>query len=251
MSIKADRWIKRKSAESFLTISDKNDIVIRKKITTYDIEDLDLRKQVMDMNNGSTLEVNDLKIYKYANDKPLITPFVESSESKLVYRDELIKVPSYGLSSSGYDIRLGRNFKVMNGYRKANSNVIDFASNNLPDFFTEFNDVDSIELAPNGFILGVSMERIIVPRNVLVTCMAKSTIARHGCTFMVTPLENEWSGFITLEIKNETEHPIRLYAGMGCMQLLFHESDEDCEVSYADRNGKYQNQPNVPVAGIC
>lgn len=180
----------------------------------------------------------------------MIVPFVNESVSTMVSDEKTIKIPSYGLSSYGYDIRLGRNFKVMNGTKNARTTVIDPALNNQEDFFTEINDVSSIILLPHSFMLGVSMEKVTIPRDILATCMGKSSVARLGLTCGITPIEPSWFGYITLEIKNETDHPIRLYAGMGIMQLLFNQSDEDCLVSYADRNGKYQDQPAKPIAAI-
>ena len=87
-----------------------------------------------------------------------------------------------------------------------------------------------------------------MPNNVTAVCMAKSTLARIGATFQVTPIECAWSGYVTLEIKNETDHPIRLHAGMGVMQLIFHEGLAP-STTYADRGGKYQNQDSPPNPG--
>ena len=79
--------------------------------------------------------------------------------------------------------------------------------------------------------------------------MAKSTLARMGLVAYVTPLEAGWEGYVTLEISNFSPNTIRLYAGIGIMQLLFHIGNEPCMVSYADRAGKYQDQPAEPVPG--
>jgi len=50
-----------------------------------------------------------------------------------------------------------------------------------------------------------------------------------------------------IEISNTTPLPARIYAGEGICQFLFFKSDQTCEVSYADRGGKYQKQRGVTL----
>jgi len=63
----------------------------------------------------------------------------------------------------------------------------------------------------------------------------------------VTPFEPEWEGFVTLEISNTTPLPAKIYANEGIAQVLFLESDEECEISYADKKGKYQKQTAITL----
>jgi hypothetical protein len=74
-----------------------------------------------------------------------------------------------------------------------------------------------------------------------------STYARCGIIVNVTPLEPEWEGHVTLEFSNTTPLPAKIYANEGVAQMLFFESDEVCETSYADRGGKYQGQRGVTL----
>jgi deoxycytidine triphosphate deaminase len=71
----------------------------------------------------------------------------------------------------------------------------------------------------------------------------------HNCGIIVnvTPLEPEWEGHVTLEFSNTTPLPAKIYANEGVAQMLFFESDEVCETSYADRGGKYQGQRGVTL----
>ncbi len=71
----------------------------------------------------------------------------------------------------------------------------------------------------------------------------------HNCGIItnVTPFEPSWEGFVTLEISNTTPLPAKIYANEGIAQVVFFEADEECEVSYADRKGKYQGQTGVTV----
>jgi dCTP deaminase len=85
---------------------------------------------------------------------------------------------------------------------------------------------------------------------VLTICVGKSTYARCGIIVNVTPFEPEWEGFVTLEISNTTPLPAKIYANEGIAQVLFFQGDEVCDVSYADRKGKYQNQQTILLPHI-
>ena len=100
-------------------------------------------------------------------------------------------------------------------------------------------------IPPNSFALARTVEYFKIPRNVLTICLGKSTYARCGIIVNVTPLEPEWEGHVTLEFSNTTSLPAKIYANEGVAQMLFFESDELCETSYADRKGKYQGQLGV------
>ena len=147
---------------------------------------------------------------------------------------------SYGLSSYGYDLRVSDEFKI---FTNVNSAIID------PKNFDERSFVSvqgsSIIVPPNSFALARSVEYFKIPRDVLTICVGKSTYARCGIIVNVTPFEPEWEGYVTLEISNTTPLPAKVYANEGLCQILFFQSDEVCEVSYADRKGKYQNQVGI------
>ena len=149
------------------------------------------------------------------------------------------KIISYGTSSYGYDIRCAPEFKV---FTNIHSTVVD-PKNFDEKSFVDFSG-DSCIIPPNSFALARTMEYFRIPRNVLTICLGKSTYARCGIIVNVTPFEPEWEGYVTLEFSNTTPLPAKIYAGEGCAQVLFFESDPDdvCEVSYKDRGGKYQGQ---------
>jgi dCTP deaminase len=166
----------------------------------------------------------------------MIDPF----EERLVGQGRI----SYGLSSYGYDVRVGDHFKV---FHNLNSALVD------PKAFDERSFVDvngNCIIPPNSFALAETVERFRIPRNVLSVCVGKSTYARCGIIVNVTPLEPEWEGVLTLEISNTTPLPAKIYAGEGIAQLLFFLGDEVCETSYADRKGKYQNQAGLTLPKI-
>jgi dCTP deaminase len=152
------------------------------------------------------------------------------------------KIVSHGTSSYGYDVRCATEFKI---FTNINSAVVD-PKNFAPESFVDVVSNVCI-IPPNSFALARSIEYFRVPRNVLVVCLGKSTYARCGIIVNVTPLEPEWEGHITLEFSNTTPLPAKIYANEGVAQLLFLESDEECEVSYKDRDGKYQGQKGVTL----
>jgi dCTP deaminase len=169
-----------------------------------------------------------------AQTRGMIDPFTETLK-----REGVI---SFGLSSYGYDARVSREFKI---FTNVDSAVVDpkhFSSQSFVD-----RELDVCVVPPNSFALARTVEYFRIPRDVLVICLGKSTYARCGIIVNVTPLEPEWEGHVTIEISNTTPLPARIYAGEGICQFLFFKSDQVCEVSYADRGGKYQKQRGVTL----
>jgi dCTP deaminase len=179
----------------------------------------------------------DTWIRRMAREHKMIEPFVDTQ-----VRGSAI---SYGVSSYGYDIRVADEFKI---FTNINNTVID------PKYFDprSFVDVktDVCIVPPNSFALARTIEYFRIPRDVLTICLGKSTYARCGIIVNVTPFEPEWEGTVTLEISNTTPLPAKIYANEGIAQVLFFQSDEPCEMSYADKKGKYQAQRGVTLPKI-
>ena len=152
---------------------------------------------------------------------------------------------SYGLSSYGYDLRLADDFKIFIPPRDGILNP-----KSIPPEFYRDERGSFCDIPPNGYVLGRTVEYLRIPRDVLTLCVGKSTYARAGVLVNVTPFEPEWEGYVTLEFSNTTPLPAKIYAGEGCAQVLFFESDEVCETSYKDRGGKYQGQVGVTLPKI-
>ncbi len=168
----------------------------------------------------------------------MISPF----EPGQVRDSEQGKVISYGTSSYGYDVRCANEFRI---FTNINSAVVD-PKNFSEDSFVHYTG-DVCIIPPNSFALARTVEYFKIPRNVLTVCLGKSTYARCGIIVNVTPFEPEWEGHVTLEFSNTSPLPAKIYANEGVAQVLFFESDEDCEVSYKDRGGKYQGQRGVTL----
>jgi len=167
----------------------------------------------------------------------MIVPFCEKNVGK--------GVVSYGLSSYGYDIRVADEFKI---FTNIGGTVVDpknFDQNNVVDFKGKICIVP-----PNSFALARTVEYFKMPRDVLAICLGKSTYARCGIIVNVTPFEPGFEGHITIEISNTTPLPAKIYADEGIAQVLFLQGDEICEVSYADKKGKYQKQTGITLPRI-
>ncbi len=177
-------------------------------------------------------------IRQMADQYGMIEPF----EPRQVQKSEQGKLISYGTSSYGYDIRCSDEFKI---FTNINSVIVDPKNFDADSFIDIQSDVCIIP--PNSFALARTVEYFRIPRNVLTICLGKSTYARCGIIVNVTPLEPEWEGHVTLEFSNTTPLPAKIYANEGVAQVLFLESEEECEVSYKDRGGKYQGQQGVTL----
>tara|TARA_B100000676_G_C18030659_1_gene818459 strand:- start:631 stop:1188 length:558 start_codon:yes stop_codon:yes gene_type:complete len=180
---------------------------------------------------------SDKWIRKMSLNNNMISPF----EDKQVSKSKI----SYGLSSYGYDIRVTDEYKI---FTNVNNSIIDpkkFDENSFVNF-----KGDVCIVPANSFALARSIEYFKIPRNVLTICLGKSTYARCGIIVNVTPFEPEWEGHVTLEISNTTPLPAKIYSNEGLCQVLFFESDEECEVSYKDKEGKYQKQTGITLPKI-
>lgn len=164
----------------------------------------------------------------------MIDPFVEKQN-----HDGVI---SYGLSSYGYDARCSSEFKIFTNVDNAIVDPKNFSKDSFVD-----RDVKECIIPPNSFVLTRSVEYFRIPKDVLVICLGKSTYARCGLIVNVTPLEPGWEGHVTLEISNTTPLPAKVYANEGVAQFLFFKGSDKCEVSYADRAGKYMGQRGVTL----
>ena len=176
----------------------------------------------------------DTWITRMALEHRMIEPFVDTQ-----MRSGVI---SFGVSSYGYDVRVGDEFKVFTNVYNTVVDPKNFDSKSFVDI-----KADVCIIPPNSFALASTIEYFRIPRDVLTVCLGKSTYARCGIIVNVTPFEPEWEGHVTIEISNTTPLPAKIYANEGVAQVVFLESapDDVCETSYKDRGGKYQGQTGV------
>jgi dCTP deaminase len=278
MTIRPDHWIREKCTMPTFVISQtlpiydkKNSLKLTyKKLDTFVHLTEEEAKNIVDGSNYSPTSISipsadgsnvnpyaasyrQLTDEEKAAFEPMIAPFTNGQvryvsdpfPSSTGEDDSPRKIVSYGLSSFGYDVRLDRKFKI---FTNINSTVIDPLDFDH-DSYVE-HEGDWCIIPPNSYVLGVSMEYFIIPRNVMVVCLGKSTYARCGAIVNVTPIEAGFRGNVVIEISNASPLPLKIHAGQGISQFLFFESDTECEVSYADRGGKYQGQTDIVTAKV-
>lgn len=183
------------------------------------------------------------------NGYPMIEPFVAENvrhslpkpNGGLVH--DLTKVPiiSYGLSSYGYDMRVASEFKIFTNLHAGIVDPKNFDSLQFHEVITN----DYVIIPPNAFALARSVEYFRIPKNVIGIVLGKSTYARCGLICNITAMEPGWEGTLTIELSNTAPLPLKVYANEGIAQAIFFEADEECEVSYADKHGKYMHQRGI------
>jgi dCTP deaminase len=176
----------------------------------------------------------DTWITRMAREHQMIEPFVDDQVRQGVI--------SYGVSSYGYDVRVGDDFKVFTNVYNTVVDPKNFDSKSFVDI-----KADVCIIPPNSFALASTIEYFRIPRDILTVCLGKSTYARCGIIVNVTPFEPEWEGHVTIEISNTTPLPAKIYANEGIAQVLFFQSDEPCARSYKDKKGNYQAQRGVTL----
>lgn len=183
--------------------------------------------------------LSDKSITTKVEENQMIEPF---AKSLVRTNNEGNRIISYGLSSYGYDARVADEFKIFTNIDSATVDPKDFDQQSFVDRKT-----DVCIIPPNSFALARTVEYFKIPKDVLVVCVGKSTYARCGIIVNVTPLEPEWEGHVTLEFSNTTPLPAKIYANEGVCQFLFFKGDQLCDISYADRKGKYMKQTGVTL----
>jgi len=181
--------------------------------------------------------LSDRWIKKLALEQEMIKPFVPNQKA-----DGNI---SYGLSSFGYDVRVSNEFKV---FTDVNSVIVDPKNFEKNSFISK--EGSECIIPPNSFVLASTIEYFKIPKDILVICLGKSTYARCGIIVNVTPLEPGWEGHVTLEFSNTTPLPAKIYANEGAAQFIFLKGNEEPEITYSKRNGKYMKQKGVTLPKV-
>lgn len=240
MAIKSDKWISRMCNPPAFVIeyTEKNTIQF---FTPKDQHEFELAQN---FSGGIVRRPTENELAAW---KPMIEPFISHAVRYENDQDIDAKraVVSYGRSSYGYDVQVDTKFKI---FTNVNSAIVD-PKNFNDKCYVEVDGADDgyVIIPPNGFALANTLPYFRIPRDVLVICLGKSTYARCGIIVNVTPLEPEWEGQVVLEFSNTTNLPAKIYVREGVAQFLFLQSDEQCEVSYKDRGGKYMGQTGITL----
>ena len=197
---------------------------------------------------SKTMLLNDKEISILA-ENDIIFPFVAEKTREL---PNGTKALSYGLSHAGYDLTLSpKGFMVINNNSPVEA--LDVKSFNKELMYEatpiEENGSTFFVLPPFSYALGVSVELLTMPSNIMGLTDGKSTYARQGTIINVTPIEPGWSGHLTICIVNPLAFPVRIYANEGIVQVMFARLSSAADQDYGQ--GKYQNQgANVAFAAV-
>jgi dCTP deaminase len=148
------------------------------------------------------------------------------------------------IQPNSYDVRLDEKFS----WHEKSDEVIDpYQSDSVLQSLVHVEQPD-IVVQPGQFILGATLEKICLPRDIVGQLTGKSSLARLGVMVHVTAGFID-AGFshppaqITLEIVNVGNRPVRLHAGMPIGQMVFTRT-APCQVAYHEKpNAKYNGQP--------
>lgn len=130
------------------------------------------------------------------------------------------------------DLRLGNSFRVFHNHRTSAIDLRDPPTN-----LTEHVPVDdgqAFVIHPGEFVLGVTVERVAIPDDIVARIEGKSSLGRLGLIVHATAgfVDPGFEGTLTLEITNLTRVPIKLYPRLPIAQLSFMELDAPAEVPY-------------------
>lgn len=190
------------------------------------------------------------------NKSPMIEPFVPhqvrttSWAASPAGKDAIgkaKKIISYGLSSGGYDVRIGNKFKIFTNVNSAVIDPLNITEKCFVDVDLDETGEDHILIPPNSYALGSTMEYFKIPKDIFVICLGKSTYARSAAIINVTPIEPEFEGEVVIEISNASALPLKIYAGQGIAQFVFFQMDDEAAVGYGTRKGKYQGQRGITL----
>lgn len=195
--------------------------------------------------------LTDNEIYNLCKDvvfNPMIKPYINGLNRIVGER----KIISAGQSSFGYDVRLAEEFKIFTNINSAIVDPKNFDEKCLiaGEIKTDTNGDKYVILPPNSYLLGRTIEYFDIPTDIMVICVGKSTYARAGAIVNTTPIEAGFRGHVVIEVSNATNLPLKIYANEGISQFIFFRGQQPCTTSYADRNGKYQEQTGITLAKV-
>jgi len=179
----------------------------------------------------------DYEILKLCVDRLMISPYLPEKVRQVDGKP----VISYGLSSFGYDIRLGRKIAFFD--------TLEIDPKNPPKVLhVEYTPEahEGVAVPPHTLVLGESVECFNMPPDVVGLGFGKSTYARCGLLVGITPLEPNWRGILTIALTNPTNNSIRVYPFEGIAQIVFFKGS----LPKAVYDGPYQGQTGVTLPRV-
>ena len=145
---------------------------------------------------------------------------------------------------SSVDLHLDHRFLV---FRNHTMGLIDVRKD-LSELTEEvsFSEDDPFILHPGEFVLGTTLEKVSLSNKVVARLEGKSSLGRIGLLIHSTAgfVDPGFEGFLTLELSNVANLPIKIYPEMKIGQISFYSLTTPSESSYGSElyGSKYQGQ---------
>jgi dCTP deaminase len=152
---------------------------------------------------------------------------------------------------SSVDLHLDNRFRV---FRNSRYPYIDVREEQ-PELteLVEIRNDEPFILHPGEFVLGSTLERVVLPNDVVARLDGKSSLGRLGLLIHSTAgfVDPGWDGNLTLELSNVANLPITLYDGMKIGQISFQRMTSPVEIAYGDSRlgSRYRGQRD-PTASL-
>lgn len=169
----------------------------------------------------------------------------QAIEDKKIEIDSADGMHGQVIGPSSYDIRLGKFFKV---YKHAHVAILDPINTESFENLTETIEIEDGKpfiVQPGEFVLGVTMEKIKLPDDIVARVEGRSSLGRLGIIIHSTAgfIDPGFEGTITLEITNINKMPVALYPGMRIGQFAFETMTSPALVPYHKKeSSKYMGQ---------
>mgnify|MGYP001582756989 CR=1 FL=1 len=179
---------------------------------------------------GGKMILADYEIEKLAIEEGMISPFDRSK-----------------LNPFGYDLTLAEEFLMPHPQGSFILNPLDIKGNEKMLRPAYPLTGEFLVIPVNSFALGRSVEKLIMPKNIVGICLGRSSYARCGIITNVTPLEAGWEGVVTIEIANLGPWPVMVYVNKGITQVQFHQGNTPRK-DYVAKGGRYQGQTGITLS---
>ena len=177
-----------------------------------------------------TMVLSDTDIRKYIKQKKIVISPLKDAH----------------IRPAAIDLTLHRNFRV---FRNNSHTHIDVKEKFDVTELVKAKEDGSMVIHPREFVLGSTREIITLPPDLIGLLEGRSSLGRIGLIIHATAsfVQPGFSGYLTFEMSNISNLPIKLYAGMRVAQIAFLQMSTPVAMDYSKHDSKYQDQePPTP-----
>ena len=148
------------------------------------------------------------------------------------------------IQPSSVDLRAGTQFRVFEDHKY--SHIDPKAPQEDLTTLIEASIDEPFVLHPGEFVLGTTYEKVTLSNKIVARLEGKSSLGRIGLLIHSTAgfVDPGFSGYLTLELSNVANLPIKIYPEMKIGQISFYYLNSPSEAKYGDETygSKYQGQ---------